>query len=563
MNYELTVVLNKIAPQNNMKNISKLLTAILIIAGLFRLPYLNTHMPSLYGDEIAIGYNALSIVKTGRDEFGRFMPLQFESWGDQKNPVYIYAVAFVQLLTGPTPASVRLPSALAGIVAVYLTYRLVMLLKLGEGVALFSALILSLTPWHIHISRGGYEANLALTLGLASVVYLLQKKNILSVLMLVLSTYTYYTSKIFTPALLLLTWTWMVQGQKSKIWLKSFIKYWILAFILAIPIIYLALFADGQARFKAINIFADKTVALRVIRNRNFFEDAKSLTAKLLENRATYHYQDFFTYYFDNFSGQFLFVGGDSNVRYGLGNHGMLYVIDAPFILAGIIMLYSKNRKVWLFLFAWLLLAPLPTALVGRAYGLRSLVMLPILQIFAGYSLYQVYLWSKQSKLNVLLYTTCCLLYAGSVSIWTTRYIYQYPSYGKYWYDGTMHEALEFAKEREDKYDQIIITQSYGEESMYYAFYNQIDPRVYRQAKDNKLTIDGVPMIKIGKYYFGDIRPKGPIEQMDLPSNTLLIVQPLFEYGEEDILARDDGRVIFRTFGFPTVHMKLKQGVAP
>ena len=546
-----------------MKNISKLLTAILIIAGLFRLPFLNTHMSSLYGDEIAIGYNALSIVKTGRDEFGRFMPLQFESWGDQKNPVYIYAVALVQLVTGPTAASVRIPSALAGIVAVYLTYRLIVLLKLGQGVALFSALLLSVTPWHIHISRGGYEANLALTLGLSSVIYLLQKKNVLSVLMLVLSTYTYYTTKIFAPALLLLTWTWMVHDQKPKVWLKPFIKYWLSALVLAIPVIYLALFANGQARFKAINIFADKTVSTRVIRDRNFFDNAKSLTAKVLENRFTYHYQDFFTYYLDNFSGQFLFVGGDSNVRYGLGNHGMLYLIDAPLILAGIILLYSKNRKAWLFLFAWLLLAPLPTALVGRAYGLRSLVMLPVLQIFAAYSLYQLYSWSKSSKMKTICYLLVSIIYLFSVSIWTIRYIYQYPSYGKYWYDGAMYDSLQFAKNHEDQYDQIIITQSYGEVSMYYAFYNQIDPRVYRQAKDNKLTVDGVPMIKIGKYYFGDIRPKGPIEQMDLPHNTLLIVQPLFEYGEEDILARDDGRVIFRTFGFPTVHMKAKQGVTP
>jgi len=542
-----------------MQNISKLLIAILIIAGLFRLPYLNTHMPSLYGDEIAIGYNAFSIVKTARDEFGRFMPLQFESWGDQKNPLYIYAVALVQLIAGATPASVRLPSAIAGIFAVYLTYRLVILLRLGQGVALFSALLLSLTPWHIHISRGGYEANLALTLGLASVVYLLQKKNLLSIIMLVLSTYTYYTTKIFAPALLMFTWIWIIQGQNKQIWLKPFIKYWVGAFILAIPLIYLALFANGQARFKAINIFADKTVDARVIRDRNFFPDARTMSAKLFENRYVYHFFDFATYYFDNFSGQFLFVGGDSNLRYGQANHGMLYLIDAFLITAGILMLYTKNRRIWIFLLVWLVLAPLPTALVGRAYGLRSLVMLPVLQIFAGYSLYQAYLWSKQSKIRKIFFALGCMLYVASVANWSIRYIYQYPSYGRYWYDSTMFEALDYAKDREAKYDHIIITQSYGEESMYYAFYNQIDPREYRYAKDHRLTIDGVPMIKIGKYYFGDIRPQGPIEQMDLPTNTLLIVQPLFEYGEEDILARDDGRVIFRTFGFPTVLMQAKK----
>ncbi len=541
-----------------MKKLNWYLIAILIIASLFRLPYLNSHMPSLYGDEIAIGYNAYSIVKTGRDEFGKFMPLQFTSWGDQKNPVYIYSVAMVQLFTGATSASVRIPSAAAGILAVYLLYRLVLVLKLGEGVALISALLLSLTPWHIHISRGGYESNLALTLGLASVYYLLKDKRFRSVLFLALACYTYYTTKLFAPALILLVWVWKEQGQSIKSWYKPFFKYWLLTLAMAIPALYLAFFAGGQVRFQNINIFVDKTLVPRVERGRNFFDNPKSTLSKVLENKFTYNLQDFMTYYFDNFSGQFLFVGGDSNVRYGMANHGMLYLVDAPLIIVGILLMFKKNKKVWLFLIAWLLLAPLPTSLVGRAYGLRSLAMLPIPQIFAAYTLVEFYLWANKYKSRLFLFALVCLLYVVSVSNWALRYIYQYQSYGRYWYDSTMFEALQFAKKYEDQYDQIIITQSYGETSMYYAYYNQIDPRVYKQAKENKLIIDDVPMIKIGKYYFGDIRPNGPIEKMDLPQNTLIIVQPLFEYGEQDILARDDGRVIFRTFGFPTVHMKAK-----
>jgi hypothetical protein len=333
--------------------------------------------------------------------------------------------------------------------------------------------------------------------------------------------------------------------------------------ILASPIIYLALFADGQARFKAINIFADETVVNRVIRDRNFFPDARAPIAKIMENKYIYNFLDFITYYFDNFSGQFLFVGGDSNLRYGQSNHGMLYLIDAPLILAGIILLYGSNKKVWLLLIGWLLLAPLPTALVGKAYGLRSLAMLPIPQIFAAYAVVELYTRLTQERMRgKLLFGAFVGLYICSVANWTIRYIYQYPSYGRYWYDSTMYEALEYAKKNESKYDQVIITQSYGETSMYYAYYNQISPVEYRKAKDNKLIVDGVPMIKLGKYYFGDIRPKGPIENMQLPRNSLVIVQPLFEYGEEDLLARDDGRVIFRTFSFPTVHMKAKEAGA-
>lgn len=552
-----------------MKNMKWVIIGIVTIASLLRLPYLNTHMVSLYGDEIAIGYNAFSIVKTGRDEFGKFMPLQFQSWGDQKNPVYIYAVSVVQLITGATPASVRIPSAISGILAVYLTYKLVILLGVGEVVASIAALLLALTPWHIHISRGGYEANMALTLGLASVVTLLswfksgtRKELILSAIYLVLSTYTYYTTKMFSPLLLGLVWAWGWRNieKKKTIIFKNAVTYWLMAAVLATPLIYLALFADGQARFQAINIFADKTVVNRVIRNRNFFPDAKSLMAKAMENKYVYNFLDFTTYYFDNFSGQFLFVGGDSNLRYGQSNHGMLYLLDAPLIIIGMFLLFTKNRKVFYLLLAWLLLAPLPTALVGKAYGLRSIAMLPIPQIFAAFTMYEFYKWAKEAKFRIALFRLFSVLYLLSFVNWTVRYVYQYPSYGRYWYDSTMYEALQFAKINENKYDNIIITQSYGETSMYYAYYNQIDPRVYREAKENKLIIDGVPMIKIGKYLFGDIRPRGPIEKMDLPKNTLLIVQPLFEYGEEDLLARDDGRVIFRTFGFPTVHMKLKDG---
>lgn len=540
------------------KQIKIVLFTILALATLLRFPGLNHHMDTLYGDEVALGYNAYAIKETLRDEFGRFLPLQFESWGDQKNPVYIYATALVQLVTGPTMASVRLPSAIAGVFAVYLTYQLVVLLKLGTAVASLSALLLALTPWHIHISRGGYEANVALTLGLWSVVALLNKKWVGSAVLLALSAYTYYTTKMFAPLLLFATWCYLIDWKNIKKSLKPVFSYFTLALILVAPIIYLALFKGGQVRFQSINIFVDKTVTPRVERARNFFDNPDSLIAKLSENRYIYHLSDFAMYYLENFSGQFLFVGGDSNVRYGLAGHGMLYLLDAPLVIFGLILLYHKNRRVWYFLVAWLLLAPLPTALVGRAYGLRSLAMLPIPQILSAFALTSYFEIKNKSKLDFLLMAIFMSLYLLSVGNWLHRYLYQYPSYGRYWYDAPMQDAITYAQARESKYDQIIISQSYGEVSMYYAYLNQIHPDVYREAKANKVTVDGVPMIKIGKYYFGDIRPKGPIEKMDIPHNTLILVQPYFEYGEDTIIARDDGRPIYRVFEFPTVHMKAK-----
>ena len=41
-------------------------------------------------DEAALGYNSFSILQTGRDEHGQFLPINLESFGDWKLPLYSY-----------------------------------------------------------------------------------------------------------------------------------------------------------------------------------------------------------------------------------------------------------------------------------------------------------------------------------------------------------------------------------------------------------------------------------------------------------------------------------------
>jgi len=80
----------------------------------------------LYIDETSIGYNAYSIVETGRDEHGRFMPLFFEAFGEYKLPIYIYSVVLAQLILGPSDLSVRLPSVIFGVLTIPLLFFFVL-----------------------------------------------------------------------------------------------------------------------------------------------------------------------------------------------------------------------------------------------------------------------------------------------------------------------------------------------------------------------------------------------------------------------------------------------------
>src|SRR3990172_6662708 len=136
-----------------------LFVAVILLGFFLRVYRADAVPPSLSWDETSIGYNAYSILKTGRDEHQRFLPLDtFIAFGDYKPPLAIYAtVPFVAML-GLTELAVRLPSVIAGTLTVLITYFLVLELfnnKLritnNQSLALLSAFLLAISPWHIQL----------------------------------------------------------------------------------------------------------------------------------------------------------------------------------------------------------------------------------------------------------------------------------------------------------------------------------------------------------------------------------------------------------------------------
>ena len=158
---------------------------ILIVAFFLRFYQLGENPPSLTWDEAAWGYNAYSLGTDGKDEFGRFLPLDYiESFGDFKPPVYAYLDVIPVKILGLSEFAVRFPSALFGVLTVLIAYFLVKTLfhlrgvhphlakasggesatsevSKAENIALLSAFLLAVSPWHIMLSRAAFEANVA------------------------------------------------------------------------------------------------------------------------------------------------------------------------------------------------------------------------------------------------------------------------------------------------------------------------------------------------------------------------------------------------------------------
>src|SRR3989344_1097265 len=194
-----------------MTKLQKIIFVLIIVLAIFlRFYRLNINPPSLYWDETAFGYDAYSILKTGRDHHGQFMPLFFESFQDWKLHGYFYLLVPSIKLFGLTEFAVRFPSALLSLFTIIVLFFLVKELTKNINLALTSSFFLSISPWHIQFARGGFESSAGLFfVSLASFLFLrgLTKKKSLyffaSLVLFAFSVYTYHAYRIFTPLLIL------------------------------------------------------------------------------------------------------------------------------------------------------------------------------------------------------------------------------------------------------------------------------------------------------------------------------------------------------------------------
>ncbi|MFH0980161.1 MAG: glycosyltransferase family 39 protein [Planctomycetota bacterium] len=153
------------------------LALVLMVAAATRLVGLSALPPALLPDEAGNSYDAYCLLETGKDRWGAFLPLHLEAFGkgDFRPALYAYlTVPFVGFL-GPEhlDVAVRLPAAIWGVATIAGLYALVRR-HCDRRTALWAALFLTLSPWHLRLSRFGHES--ALTPGFLVFALLLLSK---------------------------------------------------------------------------------------------------------------------------------------------------------------------------------------------------------------------------------------------------------------------------------------------------------------------------------------------------------------------------------------------------
>jgi 4-amino-4-deoxy-L-arabinose transferase-like glycosyltransferase len=504
------------------KNSSVLiLSLIILIAVVLRFYQLGSNPPSLDWDEASLGYNAYSILKTGADEYGNKFPLSFRSFDDYKPPVYVYLTVPSVAFFGLTEAAVRLPAAIIGVIAVVALYFLVLEIlhswdmKRRQWIALMASFSLALSPWHLQFSRAAFEGNIGICFLILSLLFFFKglKKNwyyFLFAIFFVLSLYSYHSFRLVNPLLLIALCT---------LFFKELLKHKIivgLSFLIivltSLPVYASFIHSEGTgARLSMVTIFSDQKLQQLSARQVAVAKQNHDKVKEILYNRRFIFIPQIAKGYLDHFNFDFLFLHGDGGVQHHAYNMGMLYLWDFPFILLGIFYLFKKRDRRILVLFILFLLAPLPASITsGTPHPVRAIAMIPTFQIFAavGFVVALSFLL-KRKKMGRIMAACIVVALCLNVGYYLNSYYVQTPiKYGYFWQYGNK-EAILYAKQHEDEYDQIIMTYKYDQPYIYYLFYNKIDPTWWQKNWDNNGdgTINRFYR-KIDKYEFMEITDK-------------------------------------------------------
>lgn len=499
------------------------LILIIFLAFVLRFYKVTEVPPALNWDEVSIGYNAYSVLKTGKDEWNQPFPVHFKAYGEYKLPMQIYLSIPGIYFFGLNELGVRITPVIYGTLTVVVMFFLGRALFASELAGLAAAFLLGISPWHIQLTRASFESSLATFFISLGVWWLIkgfkdQKWFVISVVPFALSVFTYNSARILTPlfliAIVLLYWRILIK-------FKKIVAFSLIVFtILMLPLLPYLFSGERSARYKLVSITDDPGLVQRINQDRGHSKLPQPLP-RLIHNKITYVAFYASRNYIAHFTPQFLFISGAPHKQHHVQNMGELYYFQAPFLLLGLYVLFKQKNKFRGLLSAWVLLAFVPVSVTNDSipHALRTLIAVPFYQLVSGlgvvFSLKWFSKWSVSAK--VLSVAVLVAIVGVSISWYLYNYYVIYPkSYSRDWQYG-YKQAVSYINQHKDEYDMIVFSRHYGEPHMFTLFYLNYDPSKYQTGPNLERieTNNWVWVLRFDKFYFPDLGDQGT-QQKDI-----------------------------------------------
>jgi len=495
------------------RNFVALLLSIVIIGCILRLYNLDTIPHSLDRDEAFLGYNAFSLIHTGRDMTGNLLPLHLESF--LYTPAgYSYISTIPVLLFGLSAFSVRFASAFFGAITPIIFVLFLLELFQGSGKKYFNIYLASLlggffivfSPWNILLSRTASVSTVVsflIVLGL----YLFLKARNGSKWILILSYLCFFSSLLFyiapysvLPFLIPLIFYFSRKNLKdSKI-------VHIAGFSLIMGLIiftFLSPTLSLRARSLSITNYPEVQLKLDQLIREDGTHNSHVFLTRVFHNKAVAYPEEFLKNYFSHFSYDFLFNGQFYPNRYVFLGAQLFYFVDILFLLIGVIFIFRNRIKAGYFLLGWVVIMPLGSAM--SSYDIpnmqRILAMsLPISGISAiglSYVLTALKKGRVQKGIGVVL---------GAVYLYfLVSFLHSYYSHSSLYMPWLRNDGYRSLVAKisnyQDEYKKVVITNRESAPAIFVLFYEKYDPTLYQNEVRNS-TLRDFDRVNFGKYEF-------------------------------------------------------------
>lgn len=454
---------------------------------------LNKSPPSLGFDEASLGYNAYSLMKTGKDEYGNFLPISLRSFNDYKPALYAYlSISFIYF-GGLNDSTVRMVSALAGVVSLIFLFLLLKKYIKNRWLVLVVFFILSFEPWRLHFSRTAFETNLSMVFFTIGCWLLLKTKNKINVwfslLFFGLSAYSYHSARLSAP-MLLLFWALdpikLIREKKFVNKAYKFLKNNLAKFlpIIGIIIICVPIFMANSGslvltRFEQENVF------------QHYFPYAPKEVLNPIS--STYYLAGMISgHIFSNISAINLnyrnFPWIKMSAQY-IPGMGMLGWIEGLVFMVGFIELLklirtSKNSR---FLVYWMIAGITPAAATWTWFHpLRALNIYPAIEIIVAIGLVKCFKFINLTVKNNIVKS---VVFGGISAFFLVTIVFTinnellysaYENHGEY-QPGGYKEGMLYLKSIQDSYNQVIIDTPHAQSFVFLMFYEAMDPKFVQQ----------------------------------------------------------------------------------
>ncbi len=548
------------------KRLTLLIILFILLLGFFLRFYNLGQVPvTLHRDEAFLGYNAYSILETGKDMSGKYFPLHLGSFIYSPAGYSYFSIPFI-FLFDLNEFSVRFASAFFGSLTIISTFWLTMELfckfKNKIWLSLLSSLFLAVSPWHINLSRTATENTIVVFfISLATLLYLIWiRKNslyllFLSFILFGLTLFIYQAPRAFLPFLILLLIISFLVPRITKKRIALIIVTFL--FTIVMPLFLILSSKNLSLRIRTVSILSGSETQL--VLDEQIREDGVGKTnntiTRIFHNKLIGYSNEILSNYFKHFSYNFLFTDQGLPDRYRVPLFGLLYVFELPLLILGVWYLLGIDKKNSFFLIGWILLSPIGSSLTFDDVPnlQRTLIVFPALSIISALGL--LYVLSKVNENKLFGKIAVGLLCITSIFSFLS-YLHQYYVHvNKYrpWYRNDGYEKLARNVNRIiSSYEKVVITNRESAPTIFFLFYNKYSPKIFQEETKNT-TMQDFDRINFGKFEFSQEECPLKVDKNGLPignKNTLYInsglCKPIPQGRELGAVSREDNSIVFR-----------------